>query len=217
VGHFRVGMMQRYARPLCLAPFLQERVRPLSAARAAAVLSDPLFRLLDAEKRTSRRYETHCEDASGMDERFDELFDRSASRTGIVGVRDSRYLQWRYAANPLYRSEVVRAEQHGRLAGYLVFTEEDGALVVKDIFPGTDATVTADLLAAVTRIGRERHLRSATFTVMCGHPCEPALARFGYRPRAEQSQVFAYAAAGELKMKVQAPHSWQIAAGDRDV
>lgn len=217
-GHSFVGLMQRYARVLRTGPLLEERVKLRMFGKLGGAVLDPFLRIADPERRFRRRYRIERTDKAAFDARFDRLFDVATPRRAIIGVRDALYLNWRYGRNPLTESRLVTALDGDRLAGYLVFNLEDDTLVIKDVFPATDAVLVRDLLAEVTRWGRELRVRSASFTVFQPHPILPTLRQLGYRPRPEQSQMFAYASpeAADRQGFDQAEH-WQITVGDRDV
>ena len=84
------------------------------------------------------------------------------SRFRAIGVRDARYLTWRYADNPLYKSHAVLAVRDGRLVVSSIYDwfESD--------FGGDDAGVIAHLrqyaegdlaaeLADVTSVSDDRY------------------------------------------------------------
>ncbi|MEX0827501.1 MAG: hypothetical protein WD005_00965, partial [Haliea sp.] len=154
----------------------------------------------------------------GFDERFDRLFEASAPTSGIVGVRDARYLNWRYRDNPLYESHVLMSEQGGRLQGYLVFTESGGMLNVKDVFPPGNSSSVRDLIAEAIRLGYRRRVASISFTALEGNPVLPLFEEFGFRLRQDGSQMFAYApAASPIREMITRAESWYLTVGDRDV
>ncbi|MBX3440140.1 MAG: hypothetical protein KF861_21800 [Planctomycetaceae bacterium] len=218
VGHQRIGLMQRYARVLRTESLVAERLKSPMLGQIGGAVLDPFLRLADPEKRTQRECCIERHPSCRFDARFDVLFAERAPKNGVFGVRDALYLNWRYGTNPLYESHVITALRDDRLAGYLVFNIESDSLYIRDVFPADDPAVARDLLAEATRWGRELRLRSATFTVFQGNSILPVLEQFGYRPRAEQSQMFAYAGPQLHSSGVLAQaDNWQITVGDRDV
>ncbi len=218
VGHKRIGLMQRYARMLRTGPFLEERLQSHRLAQVGEAILDPLLRMADPEKRSRRRSTVERGKAAGFDERFDRLFEDAVGQNSVVGVRDALYLNWRYGTNPLYESQLLTAYREGHLVGYLIFNWEADALMIRDLFPANDAATVRDLLSEATRWGRERRMRSATFTVFEQHPLVPLLMRSGYRPRAEQSQMFAHVPSRLYQRELlERAETWQITVGDRDV
>lgn len=57
----------------------------------------------------------------GFDERFDAFWNRVRGQRAIIGVRDRRYLSWRYA-RPGHDYEILVSETDGHMTGYLVLT-----------------------------------------------------------------------------------------------
>lgn len=71
-----------------------------------------------------------------FDERFDELFDRHHRVSRIVGIRDARYLNWRWVESPAKAmTTVIIARRGDRLGGFLVLSDYGDKLEIRDIFP----------------------------------------------------------------------------------
>jgi hypothetical protein len=63
-----------------------------------------------------------------FNEKFDDLWEDISNDYQIISHRSSRYLNWRYANNPMSDFTLLGARKDGTLKGYLVFTtriEED--------------------------------------------------------------------------------------------
>ena len=218
VGHAPVGRMLRYAKPLKTAPCFSQKVRSKALAAAMGGAIDPLLRIVGREWRYRPTCDVRLVCSARFDEQFDRLFDESAPAARIVGVRDARYLNWRYADNPLYQTDALLAEEGNRLRGYLLFTVQDGVANVKDVFPPGSDDVARDLIVAMIREGRRRGLKSLNITALEGNPLLPIFVEFGFRLRPESSQMFAYAAADRpWRAAVTDGTSWFVTVGDRDV
>lgn len=63
---------------------------------------------------------------------WDELFQRVASRYGLLLIRDARYLKWRYLECPDVPYALVAIRRWGRLVGWVVFRIRDRRLTVGD-------------------------------------------------------------------------------------
>ena len=55
-----------------------------------------------------------------FDSRFDRFWQQASRQSTNMVVRDSTYLNWRYAANPRYNYEVYAVEEKGEIVGYTV-------------------------------------------------------------------------------------------------
>lgn len=96
---------------------------------------------------------------TAFDERFDQLWRQTAESFSIAAVRDSAYLNWRYARNPLRHYQVLIAERDKQLLGFLVLGKLAVVGVVLEWLVVPEETSTGQaLLAEATRWAREQHL-----------------------------------------------------------
>ena len=217
VGHVPVGPMVRYAIPLKTAPYLRRKL-PAWLAQPAGTLLDPVVHLCSRYRWHRRRHEIRWVSPARFGDHYDRLFEENATCARVVGVRDARYLNWRYAANPLYKTHAVEAWDDGRLRGYLLFIIQDRTAQIKDVFPPQDQAVVGDLVAAAIRQARKRGLQSASFTALDGNPLLAQLQRLGFRRRPDGSMMYAYAPEGSpLREVILEQRNWFLTVGDRDV
>ena len=218
VGHSPVGTMVRWAKPLRISAHLQRRLGHNLVTRLGGPVADTLFKWATPPL----WYRPSCQLTVETDPRFDGRFDRLFADVGparaVVGIRDARYLHWRYKQNPLYRTHALVASEGGRLAGYALFMVDGESAHLKDLFCRTDGPWQDDLLWGVSEECRRRGLASLSAVVLNGHPLERSFGRFGFRRRPETSQMFGYAAqASPVKQTVLSGSSWLLSVGDRDV
>lgn len=215
VGNVSVGQMVRYARPLQSAYFWRSRVRSDGVARSVARAVDGLTRFLAARTRTTA-LATHVSPAT-FDERFDHLFAAESRHSEVIGIRDSRYLSWRYTQNPLADFEVITLGTEDRLQGYLVFTVEDGVALVVDVFP-SDPSLANDLLCRLVSEGYRRGWRSMNFIALDSHPVLRAFRSHRFWPRPDRSELFVFTPRRETGFRtVLDAGAWSMTVGDRDV
>ncbi len=97
---------------------------------------------------------------ASFDERFDTLWDKISPEYGLISVRDSKFLNWRFRDCPNRKYETFTAEIDGELKGYVVVRgeEHDGLCrgYVVDIFCGRNDQVTFHKLLDVA----EKHLKT---------------------------------------------------------
>lgn len=218
VGHQPVGNMVRYAKVLKTAPYLEQRVRNRALTAVGAALADPLLRFAGAETRHRAKCDTHLLESGQFDQRFDDLFESAAPTEGVIGVRDCKYLNWRYSANPLAEYQVLVAETEGELCGYAVLSSDGITASMKDIFPMDNRQVARDLLSEIVRHARRSGLNSVSFTLLAENPLVSILSEFGFRIRSETSQMFSYAAEScDFTNGGPPAGPWWITVGDRDV
>jgi hypothetical protein len=217
-GHSPVGSMVRYAKPLRAEPYLRNRIRNRALAAMAGKLVDAGCGMLRLGRRHRYRYDVQVVESPTFDDRFDALFERAAAVRRVVGVRDARYLRWRYTDNPLYRTHAVLAEDAGQLRGYALFSVEDDVLQVRDVLAAPNGSTERDLVARLIDHGRRQRLSSVSAVVLEGHPIVDTLNSFGFSRRTDSSQMFGYAReADSLRDILFDPGSWLVSVGDRDV
>lgn len=219
VGHSATGKMIRLARPLRVGALIAGRVSSPAFGRTAGAILDPMIRWTDRASWSGRRFEYHHLSTASFDSRFDDLFTREGQADTVVGVRDSTYLNWRYAANPCYKSEVVLAlNKQGQLEGFAVFVRDGDSLTVKDLFPSHSLNPASGLLHELRRIGYRAGLQSITVTLLETNPLVPVLRSQGFVQRAETSQMYTYCSPSRAWASAVAnPEQWRLTAGDRDI
>lgn len=219
VGHRPVGKMVRLAKPLRLGACIANAIGVPRLESAAGALLDPVRRLTDPLRWMRGPQGVRHEPNPVFDDRFDDLFLRTARNFhGVIGVRDSEYLAWRYSANPLEQTQSLLAEQEGRLEGYLLFAEQEDGACIRDLLPMTSADAARRLLHALVRRGYERGWRSVSMTLLQSNPIVHIATELGFRPRNETSMMYAYCPADRpWSAAVHDASQWLITAGDRDV
>jgi len=218
VGHWPVGAMVRYAKPLRSEEYLRRRFGGRWLPAVAGKVADRVLRLRSAERRHRPTFSTCIVESPRFDDRFDRLFEVVDSGRRVVGVRDSRYLDWRYVRNPLYQTHAVLARDGDSLAGYVLFVLEDAIAHVKDVLSPADGRVARDLLARLIRHAAKLRLAGISAVVLEGHPIVDILRDFGFARREDSSQMFAYVPpASPLARVVLKPKSWLFSVGDRDL
>jgi hypothetical protein len=219
VGHRPIGTMVRLAKPLRIGTFVAERISSPRLGAIAGGFLDPVRRWTDLTVRHNGNLTVRPAEAGMIDQRFDDLFRRSVEGfKGIVGVRDSRYLRWRYADNPLYRTDMFIAEDRQQLAGYLLYVRRDNEVHVKDIFPMHQPAIAQALVAGLTREGYRAGWRSISMTMLETNPLRPMLQALGFRQRGETSQMFGYCPDDRpWSAAVYDKDAWWLTVGDRDV
>jgi len=218
VGHSPVGTMVRYAKPLRTGKHWKGRLKGTWLPAVAGKLTDVALHVRSPEWRHRPTFSTRLVESPVFDGRFDRLFERAEATRRVLGVRDSRYLDWRYARNPLYRTHAILAEDGEQLAGYLLFTRGQAMVHVKDVLVAGGRAAQRDLIAALIRLSRKTRSASISAAVLEGHPLEGTLTRFGFARRPDCSQMFGYAPMeSPLREVVLDRSSWMVSVGDRDV
>jgi GNAT superfamily N-acetyltransferase len=151
-----------------------------------------------------------------IDERFTDLWRRSDKSGKVIGVRDARYLQWRYQRHPLNRYRVFALTEGELLVGYAAYRVADGISYVDDIFYDVQRCRPERLLVAL--LGHFRELRMATVWVNVNNSawCFPWRG-FGFLRRSDYQAVMVSSGATANAWSGVPAKVWHMTAGDKDV
>ncbi|HZJ71592.1 MAG TPA: hypothetical protein VFF36_11730, partial [Planctomycetota bacterium] len=158
-------------------------------------------------------------------ERFDaaveRLFAAAAPRVGLVGVRDARWLNWRYVDTPSRRHECYGLYRDDHLRAYVVAELADGQAQLIDHL-AEDGDARATLLAGFTALVRERGLDEASALLFPHDAAVPVLAELGWRGplrRKPFRDIFPFivrACRADASVEDFGMTRWHLADGDRD-
>jgi GNAT superfamily N-acetyltransferase len=158
-------------------------------------------------------------------ERFDaaveRLFAAAAPRVGLVGVRDARWLNWRYVDTPSRRHECYGLYRDDHLRAYVVAELADGQAQLIDHL-AEDGDARATLLAGFTALARERGLDEASALLFPHDAAVPVLAELGWRGplrRKPFRDIFPFivrACRADASVEDFGMTRWHLADGDRD-
>lgn len=207
VGHIPLGSMVRYAKLL----------RPRHESGVVRRAGGAALRLLGRDVLVRRRHEAAVVEGGGVPADITAIYDRVAGRVGTSVVRDHRYLDWRFGANPVERHAMLVMRVAGSPTGYAAFAVRDDVAVVKD-WLAVDEDARTQLFAAMIAWFRQLGLASVSVSALESHPDIPALRSFGFFARPERSTAIAYVAGtGNGRTAVTSPSSWYMTVGDRDL
>jgi RimJ/RimL family protein N-acetyltransferase len=190
------------------------------ALRAAAAPVDAGLWVADRVRVAKAVVRARGERLQLPDPRIDELWERSRGGYGVVGEKSSAYLEWRYARFTTAEHHVfgITRRDDRRLAGYVIYTVDDGKAYLRDLFAeDLDATAEA-LLLALSQELRGRRIDSVSLSYV-GSPAFAARLRatgFLLRP-AKRPLVVHPDVAESLKSRALDPASWFMLDGELDI
>lgn len=219
LGHARIWRW-RFASRRSLAR--KGRLGPL-AARFAPLVDAAVLRRRNARLAEHGALVAALTRVQRFGPEADLLFDEAAPRRGLVGVRDSAWLNWRYVDTPTGRAEcyALRSPDGQRTDGWLVAEFHDGHGFLVDLLARDDAT-RARLALAFTVLAHARGMQEATALVCDHHPLVGDLRDVGWEPaRGDLAfrDTFPFIARA---CRADAPEGdldlarWWLADGDRD-
>jgi len=172
VGFQILGDSLRLVRVLRSSEYVARRIKPRSLANLVSGPIDLAMKLSARETRhgTSRKYD--FEVLSEPDDRFDRLWSDSMAwrKQLVVGERSSEFLKWRFTDCPNrdYRFFAAKSIKSDRLAGYIVYTVEEGEVTVVDLLAADGGADLEGLLSTFLRYQWCERVRSIAITYF-GH------------------------------------------------
>jgi hypothetical protein len=230
-AHYSVGKWLLSYRDLCPLLTLRLRLNWRHTLRRLSLLPHPILewagRIIAAARLARlaliRTSAVQVKEVLRFDSSVDEFWDRTKNQYGILAVRDSRYLNWRYADRPRHTYCILRAESNGRMEGYIVVRMSNQG--------GDRVGLVMDLLVSDGEVGRALVqsalkwflARGADYTLCrlvpgdgiistlraCGfreHPAFPRL-QVVYGPHEPADRLYPY---------VNDPLQWHLVYGDFD-
>jgi hypothetical protein len=158
-------------------------------------------------------------DIARFDAEFDDLWRRAGNRFGVLTVRDSGYLNWRFIDAPSGRYRAVGVRAHGTLAGYIVW-EADGHASgsIVDLFGDLDADVLHGLLSAALREMADANFLKASIWTPEDSPLFSYINAFGFVPRGDAFPLAVHVYHGGPRTDAALEgRRWLTWFGDRDV
>jgi hypothetical protein len=167
---------------------------------------------------------------TAFDDRFDDLWQRASVDFGVATIRDSVYLNWRYAANPLRQYHILIVEREAQLLGCLVLSasaETQTAAVLEWLVEPGESAAGLALLAEATRWAKQQHLSQMQCWLLPGHSSYQQLltqSGFSYGSSKVLPGVFRYythfivrSLPGALQLPdPQDLRNWYVSMGDHD-
>jgi hypothetical protein len=158
-----------------------------------------------------------------FDHRIDQLVDQLTPVSPIATMKDSRYLNWRYADRPFKKESLFIAETNGRLTGAMVlkfnpYRPEGRTGVVVDLVVDPKDTVT---LIALCRAAVRFFIDQRANAIGC-IITNPEIARvfrkFAFRREATGKAVLLgnLPKAAEDRMSLERIENWSLTRGDSD-
>jgi len=160
-------------------------------------------------------------EVTSFDERFDTLWSRAAEHFPATVVRDSTYLNWRYARNPHYDYATYVAERQGRLLGYVVLNSLTSDLVrgyIVDLQVAPyERDVYRNLIAKSDEYFRKQNVDTIHCWMLGSEVYREELGRAGFRRRSTPVRFCAQSLGGTTPDLVEHPHNWWLCPGDYDL
>jgi GNAT superfamily N-acetyltransferase len=155
-----------------------------------------------------------------FDKRFDELWTEVGSAYDVIVKCDQKYLNWRYAQNPLHKYYILAYTDNDEVLGYVVFKEYNLDIDIVDILTVRDNKIGEQLVSAVLDIARQRgDIKGINMWLSVHHSLHHQLERLGFINSAPVTYFGARSLTsyGSYGGMLQSFSSWHIQMGNSDV
>lgn len=188
-GLKRLGMVQRYAKPLRSQVQLAQRL-PGFLAHLLAPAVDAAMALQDAWRALTLRPALRCSDAAWNDPAVDALWSRRPASL-LLSERSSAMLRWRFGSpeRGVWRLSLAR-DGNGAVRGHVVWRLTDGFAEIGDFFSDDPGRLTAALLLAFTSEARRAGATSVSAMFFGHEAVARALRQAGFSARPQQAPLF---------------------------
>jgi len=153
-----------------------------------------------------------------LDDQFDSFCQKASSLYPVIGVRNRKYLTWRYLQHPTRSYTIYRAKKNGEMRGYIVLRKVEllhfNSAVIVDLL-----TLDEEVLPALVDRGIQHSQQEGVdllgFMVPQDHLYYKILRRRGFLPSLKAFLFMVYSHSD--KKIFLSPEKWYVNWGDSDV
>jgi GNAT superfamily N-acetyltransferase len=168
--------------------------------------------------RNQRLKEVEIDQVHEIDGAFDRFLEKASSFTSVMGIRDRRFLTWRYFKHPTRSYTLYRARKAGEMMGYIVLRKVDllqfNSAVIVDLL-ASDGEVLEALVGKGIEWSHGEGADLLAFMVPGSHPSCEQLKSLGFLQSLKSFLFMIYPHARENELLQ--PGKWYVTWGDTDV
>jgi hypothetical protein len=210
VGHFCIGKMQRYVKLIRVNSLIQKKIGSRNLTDFFSFFLNPALSSFDFFMfKKEKQFQKEWVSGKKFDQSYDDLFKKVSPNYKIIGDRSSKYLNWRYHNNPLYKTKRITIRKNNELLGFIVFYVKNDIAVFKDMLVMPDKRILNSIVGFWIKELRTMNINQIS-AIFKNHG-------FYFRPE-EESSVYVYANKNnESYSQWIDGDNWYMTVGDRDV
>jgi len=176
------------------------------------------YSLLYGLKRERGTEGFEVEKVGRLDDQFDSFCQKTSSLYPAMGIRNRKYLTWRYLQHPTRNYTIYRAKKNGEMSGYIVLRKVEllrfNSAVIVDLL-ASDEVVLLALVDRGIRHSRQEGVDLLGFMVPQDHLYFKIMRRRGFLPSLKTFLFMVYPHSD--KKIIVSPEKWYVNWGDTDV
>ena len=193
IGYRTIGDLGRWVRPLSCRAVLRRRGWCSFLSCIVSSITDPFLWLTSPERSCGTPSDLRVDLADGFDSRFDQLWEKVASKSPILGERTADYLRWRFARHGEIRYRVLcLSNSAGELLAYLVYSCRDYTAYVADFLFAQPEHFDC-LMAEFLRMMRHQGVEAVVVVYLGKREVCETLGKFGFWQRPGHWKAMVYA------------------------
>jgi len=221
-GLMRLGPRARMSKVARVSAHLR-KLRPyMFLDKLLSPLVDVLTRLFVFETWYRFKGGFLCEEISGFDERFDDLWAKIGQGSRVIGERTAESLAWRYpnAGGAGYRIFAMSSSDRANVEGYIVYCLDEHSISIKDFVLPDGGRAIRILFAHFLRHVKKGPIRSVSVVLLGNRDLFDVLKRLGFAVRKREGDWPVYYYCSEQVLKripaLADPQSWQLSEFDTE-
>lgn len=203
--------------PLRFSGILKRYLKLMPLAWLFGGMARILYTLGFKGRREDREKGVVIREMKEVDEAYDRFWEKASTLNPVMGVRDRRFITWRYLQHPTRAYTIYRAFREEKMEGYIILRKVDllgfNSAVIVDLL-AQDETVLKVLVDHSIDFGLTRGADLLGCIVPRPHRYYQVLREKGFIPSFKSFLFMVYAHATAINLS---PEGWYVTWGDSDV
>lgn len=221
LGYRELGKYHRYVKLLKAEYRRNKNILPSPLKGIASGLTDLALKTASREFRYRRPASVGVETPGSFDSRFDELSGAAFRRTGIIGARGAKFLNWRYKESTYKDYRVFAVTRGGgAIEGYIVYYIDENVAYIADMLfdDGIDGA-SKTLLSEFCLRMRKDSIGSVSIRFLGSDTVEAGLREMNFfEDKRNETRVYAYCQDPEAQADfLFDSENWYLLEGDNDI
>lgn len=219
-GFTRMGPRTRLVKIVRISGHLRKYRLYRYLDRLLSPLLDVVVRLLAFETWYCFKGDFICEEISGFDKRFDELWMKSKARFQALGERTLECLKWRFPERPNAEHSIFTISNSSgtELEGYIVYCLDENSIDIEDFILPEDQKAIRVFITQFLRYVKKKSVQSVVVQFLGNREIIDIFKHLGFVERKSDWGVYYYCSEKVLKRSpaLAASENWMLSGFDTD-